>query len=292
MIKINLLNEPDDSETIKRATYAGAGASFVGIILLGVLQLFFAKSEIVDTKKKLGQLKTELAQLKEQTQEVQELEKLKNELEQTAKAILSVKFKQIGPSRFFQDLIAATPERVWLSGAEENEPGVLTVKGYALNDFSLASFLKNLEQYEYIASSDLKSSLTSYLTKVITYDTEYSAYSFLVAPADKINESVNSIKNEAKARGIKVYAKPPPQESQQVVNGANPNTTQGTANGGSERLVGWGRFMKPAEGIYVWNLSEGTEAKSFIINIKYDFLKMNGLTQKNTEVVGKEASPS
>ena len=141
MIKINLLPEPDDSETLRRATFAGAGATFVGVIILGILQLFFAKSEIIDNKKKLNQLKTELAQLKEQTQEVQELEKLKNDLEQTAKAILSVKFKQIGPSRFFQDVIQATPERVWLSGAEENEPGVLTVKGFALNDFSLASFL-------------------------------------------------------------------------------------------------------------------------------------------------------
>lgn len=283
MIKINLLPEPDDSETLRRATFAGAGATFVGVIILGILQLFFAKSEIIDNKKKLNQLKTELAQLKEQTQEVQELEKLKDDLEQTAKAILSVKFKQIGPSRFFQDVIQATPERVWLSGAEENEPGVLTVKGFALNDFSLASFLKNLEQFEYIVSTDLKSSTTSYLTKIISYDTEYSAYSFLVSPADKLKETIGVIKEEAKARGIKVYSKPPPQKSQQVINSSGANTADKSDDGSTKRLVGWGRFMKPAEGIYVWNLSEGTEAKQFIINLKYDFLKMNGIAVKNTE---------
>lgn len=274
MIKINLLPEPDDSYAIRRACFAGGGASAVSILLLVLFQYFLLTSEVGRQKESVSQLKQQLAAVKEKTREVSDLDERKQSLKVMAESIARVKLQQIGPARLLEDLNLAVPERVWLT--ELDEAGSrYTIRGVGLNDFAVAAFESALQKRSYVQSADLKETSTVYLTKIISFNTADSTNTYFVTPANRVQDVGRIIKDEAKLRGLQVFTRPPKSSSQKIVN--KPGMSGGVADASSDqskKLVGWGRFMKVPDGIYYWNLSEGTEAKEFEITLAYDFLGM------------------
>lgn len=274
MIKINLLPEPDDSYAIRRACLAGGGATTLAILALILFQYLLLTSEVGHQKDSIAQLQKQLAAVKEKTREVSDLDERKQELKEMAESIARVKLQQIGPARLLEDLNAAVPEKVWLTGLEE-AGSKYTIKGIGLNDFAVAAFESSLQKRSYVQSADLKESTTAFLTKIISFNTADSAYTYFVIPANKTQEVGRIIKDEAKLRGLQVYTRPPRSSSQKITN--KPGMSGGVADASSaanKKLVGWGRFTKIPDGIYYWNLSEGTEAKEFEIILSYDFLGM------------------
>lgn len=274
MIKINLLPEPDDSYAIRRACFAGGGATSVAILLLILFQYFLLTSEVGHQKESVSQLQQQLAAVKEKTREVSDLDERKQGLKVMAESIARVKLQQIGPARLLEDLNLAVPERVWLTSLEEGGSRY-TIRGIGLNDFAVAAFESALQKRSYVKSADLKETSTVYLTKIISFNTADSAYTYFVIPATRVQDVGRIIKEEAKLRGLQVFTRPPKSSSQKIVN--KPGMSGGVVDSTSEKskkLVGWGRFMKVPDGIYYWNLSEGTEAKEFEITLAYDFLGM------------------
>lgn len=276
MIKINLLPEPDDSTAIRRATGAIGGALFVGLILLVGIQYLILSGEISESKREISGLKKDLALIKEKTSEVAELDTRKAELEEIAQSIAKVKLQQIGPVRLFEDLNRALPERAWITSYVEDKEKV-TVRGLALNNFAVSQFQSGLEAYSYLKNIFLRETVVVYLNKIITYNTADSAYSFFIIPADKTKEVDRIVRVEADERGLKVYPKPPPKAIQ-----SETNRIGGSTSGGGKRIVGWGRYIQVPEGIYVWELSQGTEARQFTIEFSYDFMKLSGGKSEET----------
>jgi type IV pilus assembly protein PilN len=274
MIKINLLQEPDDSTAVRRATSAIGGAFFVGLVLLVCIQYFIYRGQISQSKREISGLKADLAVIKEKTREVAELDSRKVELEDIAQSIAKVKLQQIGPVRLLEDLNYALPERAWITSYVE-EKGRVTLTGLALNNFVVSQFQSGLEAYPYLKDISLRETVEVYLNKVITYNTADSSYSFFIAPVEKVKDVEKVVRAEADERGLKIYPKPPPSSVQ-----SETNRTAGPETGGDGRVVGWGRFIQVPEGIYFWELSQGTEARRFTIEFSYDFMKLSGGTNE------------
>lgn len=270
MIKINLLSEPDDSTAVRRATSAIGGAFFLGVILLLGFQYLILSGQISESKRQITGLKTDLALIKEKTSEVAELDTRKSELEEIAQSIAKVKLQQIGPVRLFEDLNKALPERAWITSYVE-EDGKVTVRGLALNNFAVSQFQSGLEAYSYLKNVALRETVVVYLNKIITYNTADSDYSFYIIPADRVKEVERLVRDEADERGLKIYPRPPPKSIQ-----SETNRSAGPTSGGEGRVVGWGRFIQIPEGIYLWELSQGTESRLFTIEFNYDFMKLSG----------------
>ena len=154
MIKINLLGEVktrDHSAVLFLAGWAGA------LVLLAVVMFVVHEStgsQIADLKGETELMETQLKNLKEKTKSVADLEKRKQELDDKLKIIALLKKSKNGPVRVLDDLNLSVPERSWLTGVQESE-NVLRISGFAVDNQTVATFMKDLANSEYFERVDL-----------------------------------------------------------------------------------------------------------------------------------------
>jgi type IV pilus assembly protein PilN len=154
MIKINLLGEPP---TIDRSTQRWLGAYGASLLVLLVVcfiarALTTARIEVLEVE--TAALNSELLQLKKQTKEVRELDAKRKELYSKLNVIAQLKLTKVGPVRVLDDLNAAVPERVWLTEIAESA-AVLRMSGYALDNQTIAAFMKELERSDFFDTVEL-----------------------------------------------------------------------------------------------------------------------------------------
>lgn len=155
MIRINLL-------PVKEAQRAFDRRQQVSVALLGLLVavLVMIVPYIVQTHKRNGleqeinELKAELSKLSQQTTEVRDLDKRRAELQAKLKVIDILKQKRTGPVRILEDLSAATPEKLWLVEFSDVN-GLATVTGLALDNQTIAVFMRQLQASKYFFEVDL-----------------------------------------------------------------------------------------------------------------------------------------
>jgi len=154
MIKINLLGE--ESVIDYTAIYWLIG--YLASLLVCGLVLFLLNSSIVSSIKELRNraetLDAQLAKLKIVTKEVRNLETKKEELRDKLAVIAVLKRNKTGPVRVMDDLNLALPERAWLTNVKEKD-GLLRIQGMALDNQTIAAFMKGLEGSEYFSDVDL-----------------------------------------------------------------------------------------------------------------------------------------
>ena len=99
-------------------------------------------------------LDSQLKKLKEVTKEVRELEAKKAELRDKLAVIAKLKISKVGPVRVMDDLNKALPERAWITSIKERQ-GSLSIAGMALDDQTIAGFMRDLEASDYYDTVDL-----------------------------------------------------------------------------------------------------------------------------------------
>jgi type IV pilus assembly protein PilN len=99
-------------------------------------------------------LKKEIETLNVQLKEVGDLRQKVTALEQKIKVIDELTKKKVGPVKIMESLSLATPTRLWLTEFKESG-GNLTINGLAIDNQTVADFLKSLSTFAYFSNVDL-----------------------------------------------------------------------------------------------------------------------------------------
>lgn len=155
MIRINLLS-------VREAEHeAGRRRDERMLVLSAALLITFllavevtSRLRLVPIRSEHQQLVTEVAALDSKTKELTELEAQRGELQEKLKTIALLEERKVGPVQVLSNLSDAAPDQLWL--LEFTEFGGLgTITGLALDNQTIAEFMRTLGSSPYFSSVDL-----------------------------------------------------------------------------------------------------------------------------------------
>lgn len=155
MIRINLLPVREIKAEFGRRQeliIAGTSLGLTLAVVLGVYLFQLYRAGALD--KELAGLRKEIEALNIQTKEVAHLEKNVGELKEKLKAIGELGGKKTVPVQFMESLTSTVPANLWLTEFRE-AGGSLTLTGLAIDNQTIADFLKALSSSPYFKSVDL-----------------------------------------------------------------------------------------------------------------------------------------
>lgn len=155
MIKINLLSVQEAAQEAGRRTETrliALGGVLTVVLLLAVET--FSRMQLAPLRAEHTNLETELKALESKVGELTELERNRTDLDEKLKTIALLEQRKIGPVHVLSDLADAAPEQVWLLEFTENS-GAATVTGMALDNQTIATFMRNLAGSRFFTQVDL-----------------------------------------------------------------------------------------------------------------------------------------
>lgn len=213
MIRINLLGEesaPDTSGIVQLIVFG----TVQGVALLVCFLLYTAiAGELRDVKQEVESRELELQNLMKTTQEVRELEKKKTELRDMLKVIALLNKKRVGPVRVLDDLNLAIPEKAWLKSVKEDK-GSFTITGLALDNQTVARFMKALEGSDFYSDIELVESKGAAYQGVAMKEFSVKA-KVLYGGKSQLAEEKRKAQEESKSEGSKGSKSPAKQPSKE-----------------------------------------------------------------------------
>jgi type IV pilus assembly protein PilN len=155
MIRINLLPVKEIKAEVGRRRELTLGVLCLGatlVVIAGVYVLQYGRVSALE--KEVKGLRTELTSLTVQAKGVTDLEARIKEVKGKHKVIEEINKKKAGPVRVMQSLSAATPAALWLTQFRETG-GNLTITGVAVDNQTIAEFLKSLGTHPYFQNTEL-----------------------------------------------------------------------------------------------------------------------------------------
>jgi type IV pilus assembly protein PilN len=155
MIRINLLPVKEAQRALGRRQQLSVALLSVSVALLVMVVPYVLQGRrMAQLDRDVAQLNAEIERFNAQTREVRELEKKRTELQAKLRVIDELKRKRVGPVRMLEDLSSATPQKLWLvSFSETNNQATIT--GMALDNQTIASFMRALQGSSYFYDVDL-----------------------------------------------------------------------------------------------------------------------------------------
>jgi type IV pilus assembly protein PilN len=155
MIRINLLPLKETERAIGRRQQMSLVVLGV-LIALGIMVVPFLMQgrRLAQLERQTEQVNREIQQFNQQVREVRELDRLKVEVQTKLRIIQDLNEKRVGPARVFDHLSVATPDNLWLIDFNEVK-GSATVTGLALDNETIASFMRQLQDSPYFFGVDL-----------------------------------------------------------------------------------------------------------------------------------------
>ncbi|MGH7770189.1 MAG: PilN domain-containing protein [Candidatus Binatia bacterium] len=155
MIRINLLSAREIKAEIGRrqdlTIAALALGATLGLILVVLLYQLYRTTAL---SRELASTRQEIAAMEAEAREVTELQKKVGDLKQKVKVIEDLRKKKVGPVRVMESLSGATPPRLWLTEFKETS-GNLSMNGIAVDNQTVADFLKALSSSDYFKNVEL-----------------------------------------------------------------------------------------------------------------------------------------
>lgn len=155
MIRINLLSVREAEHEAGRRRderLVVLGAALLVTALLGAE--LTSRLRLVPIRAEHRRLVTEVAALDQQTKELNQLEQQRGELEEKLKTIAQLEARKVGPVQVLSNLGDAAPNELWLLEFTENG-GLGTISGLALDNQTIAAFMRNLARSPYFSNVDL-----------------------------------------------------------------------------------------------------------------------------------------
>lgn len=155
MIRVNLLPLKDSERAIgrrQRMSLAVLGGCVAAAIML--LPFLYQGRRLRTLDNEIQDMDKQIARFNAQVKEVQEMDRLKKDLQTKLRIIEELDEKRVGPARVLTDLSSATPEKLWLLSMEEKD-GAATLTGMALDNETIARFMRQLQDSPYFHSVDL-----------------------------------------------------------------------------------------------------------------------------------------
>jgi type IV pilus assembly protein PilN len=183
MIRINLLpfRAARKKENIRRqiSIYVLSGFFLLIVMIYFFLQL---NSTLNGLKEQEQRLRADLKTYEATVKRIAELEKKIKEINAKLKVIKELERDKTGPVHLLDEIAMAVPkEKLWITSLKESK-GVLTLTGTAMDNETVALFMTNLEQSEYIYNVELQSarlkSLPQYKLNVSDFSLECKTYAF------------------------------------------------------------------------------------------------------------------
>jgi type IV pilus assembly protein PilN len=155
MIRINLLSQKEAQLAAgRRRQVSIALLSATLALLVMVVPYVLQGLEMSRLQTEIDDLSAEVAKLNQQAREVRDLERRRAELKAKLEVIDQLKAKRVGPARMLADLSGATPEKLWLIDFTD-VGSVATVTGMALDNQTIATFMRQLQDSKYFYEVDL-----------------------------------------------------------------------------------------------------------------------------------------
>jgi type IV pilus assembly protein PilN len=155
MIRINLLPVKElQAEVVRRRelTIGGLSLALTGVLILGVYGYQWQRASGLE--RELDELRKELQVLNVKAKNVAELQRKIKEFAGKNKVIDDINKKKSGPVRVMESLAVATPSALWLTEFKETG-GNLTITGVAVDNQTIAEFLKALAAHAYFSNTEL-----------------------------------------------------------------------------------------------------------------------------------------
>ena len=189
MIRINLLpfRAARARENIKRQI------SIYGLVVLftvGIIgYVFIQKSgELSGLKAKESEIQAELGKFQRTLNEIKILAKKIKEVEAKLSVIKKLEEGKSGPVLLLADISTAIPrEKLWLTSLTESGSS-LSLSGTAMNNATVADFMKNLEASDRISSVELGSAKLRDLNKFRLKVSDFSIRCKIVTPEKEEQE--------------------------------------------------------------------------------------------------------
>ncbi len=155
MIRINLLpTREQEAEVGRRQELVIAGVSLaLTVIVLGAVFLNQA-SQVSGLEDQLGQLTSEITAINAKAKGVAELKNKIKTIRERLRIIDELSKKKTGPVRVMESLSSSTPKRLWLTEFKESG-GAVTLSGLAIDNQTIAEFLKALSSSPYFQNVEL-----------------------------------------------------------------------------------------------------------------------------------------
>ncbi|MFH1626129.1 MAG: PilN domain-containing protein [Pseudomonadota bacterium] len=155
MIRINLL--PVREAKLRESARQLVSIGGLSVILVVIAIVFFhlkvsgrvdiLNSEVSSTQEQINQLNKKVG-------DIEKYRKQKKELEDKIKVIDMLSRQKTGPVHILDELSMSIPGKVWLTSLRESS-SKLTLTGIALDNETIADFMKNLERSPYFSNIEL-----------------------------------------------------------------------------------------------------------------------------------------
>jgi type IV pilus assembly protein PilN len=161
MIRINLLPRKEAEVALGRRQQRALVILGAAVTVLIMLVPYLAQQRrIRRLDLDIKETQRQLDRYNEQVKEVEQLDKLKADLETKLRIIEELNKKRVGPQRVLQDLSVATPEKLWLIELSEVS-GSTKIVGLALDNETIADFMRRLQRSPYFFGVDLEETTES-----------------------------------------------------------------------------------------------------------------------------------
>lgn len=155
MIRINLLPVKElKAEVGRRREVMIATVSLV-VTVAAILGIYLYQLQRASTlEKDLAELRSELQVFNRKAQEVGIIQGKIKEYQSKVQVLESINKKKSGPLGVMESLSAATPSALWLTEFRETG-GNVTITGVAMDNQTIAEFLKTLGSYAFFKETEL-----------------------------------------------------------------------------------------------------------------------------------------
>jgi type IV pilus assembly protein PilN len=155
MIRVNLLPVKQIKAEVSRRRDLTIGGLALGLTAAIMLAAHFYQSyRMSKLENEITSVRAEIKALDIKVKQFGELQKKVKEYESKHKIIEDLNRRKIGPVRVMESLSAATPPTLWLTEFKETG-GKLLITGLALDNQTVADFLKGLATFYYFKDVEL-----------------------------------------------------------------------------------------------------------------------------------------
>lgn len=155
MIRINLLPLKEVQRALDRRRQVSIALLSLTVAVLAMVVPYVLQGiEMSRIEREIEALDAEVAKLNQQAREVRELERKRADLRAKLKVITDLQSRRVGPVRMLEDLSAATPEKLWIADFTDSA-GQATITGMALDNQTIATFMRQLQSSKYFFDVDL-----------------------------------------------------------------------------------------------------------------------------------------
>jgi type IV pilus assembly protein PilN len=155
MIRVNLLPLKEAEKALgRRQQYAVAALGACVALLIMLVPYMIQGRRLAGLDRDMETVRAEIERYNDQVAEVKDLDRLKLELKTKLRIIEDLNDKRVGPAHVLADLSVATPDNLWLIDFKEAGGGV-TLTGMALDNETIARFMRDLQTSKYFHAVDL-----------------------------------------------------------------------------------------------------------------------------------------